>query len=138
LNIYPSISTTNVEYYRHRVGKGYGGIMEEAADGASKRAEEEIIHALEYALNRPACLPSALREEKAEEEEIIHALEYALNRPACLSSALREERAEETQDPEYQDILFRAPIARRTLPLPLRSVGGDPDGEAAGVKERRR
>jgi hypothetical protein len=105
LNTYPSISTTNVEH-GHPVGKGYGGIVEEAADGASKRAEEEIIHTSEYALNRPACLPSALREE----------------------------RAEETQDPEHQVMLFRAPIARRTLPLPLRSVGGDP----AGVKERRR
>jgi hypothetical protein len=110
LNIYPSISTTNVEH-GHPVGKGYGGIVEEAADSASKRAEEE---------------------------EIIHASEYALNRPTCLSFALKEERAEETQDPEYQDMLFRASIARRTLPLPLRSVGGDPDGEAAGVKERRR
>jgi hypothetical protein len=109
LNIYPSISMTNVEH-RHPVRKGYGGIIKEAADGASKRAEEE---------------------------EIIHALEYALYRPVCLPSALREERAEETQDPKYQDILFRASIVRRTLPLPLRSVGGDPDGEAAGVKERR-
>jgi hypothetical protein len=42
--------------------------MKEAADGVSKRAEEEeIIYALKYALNRPIYLSSALKEKRAEE-----------------------------------------------------------------------
>jgi hypothetical protein len=58
---------TNVEH-RYPVEKGYGGIMEEAVDGVSKRAEEEeIIYALKYALNRSICLSSALKKERAEE-----------------------------------------------------------------------